>query len=657
MFEEKRQVLEQARVNLKRQFIGIDEIIDTIIDKLTAWYLMPDVITRPLTINLWGMTGVAKTDLVRKLVQEIGFADRFLEMQMGGKSSQNSWAPSTIQHRLSESDINQGEPGVILFDEFQRFRTVDEDQREIRDYEYQDLWMLLSDGKFGLTADTKQTLVEMLLDEEFNKERKDDEDECEDELVTEETTEEEIKKKEAKQKVYNRRYYRARWLKHSLNLTEDEKEIMKWTREHLMETVQRILDDGSAFRETDYSRMLIFIAGNLDEAFRSAVNVSEADRDADEVRSRTEHVSVINIKDALQHRFKPEQISRLGNIHVIYPSISKQSFVTMIERRLESHAEIASKHLNNVVMTFGETIREFIYENGVFPVQGVRPLFSTIDDVFSAVVPAVAIAMAEYDDDIDTIAVGYDRESKCIQALLLSDKTQVVARHFIPFVGDLDEIRERTLRDREHIMHVAVHEAGHAIAHTIQTGLSPIALKINLTSTSAAGVTTYVTGSDTFTTMEEDLVVGYAGIAAERMVFGRDQVGLGGTSDVETMTEMVTQYVRRSGVIDEFPSTIVPESCNSAPMMATDCERTNAKIHELMTKASDTADEVVYQNRGVLTAIAKELFDTVSVSPTRYTEICHEHGVTCKAAEVNDTNPLPYIEMFDKFVAEEVDGK
>ena len=63
-FEDKRKNLETAKENLKKHFVGLDNIIDKIIEKLTAWYLFPEILTRPLVINLWGMTGVGKTDLI-----------------------------------------------------------------------------------------------------------------------------------------------------------------------------------------------------------------------------------------------------------------------------------------------------------------------------------------------------------------------------------------------------------------------------------------------------------------------------------------------------------------------------------------------------------------------------------------------------------------
>lgn len=38
---------------------------------MRVWALIPEALTRPVIINLWAMTGVGKTDLVRHLISEL----------------------------------------------------------------------------------------------------------------------------------------------------------------------------------------------------------------------------------------------------------------------------------------------------------------------------------------------------------------------------------------------------------------------------------------------------------------------------------------------------------------------------------------------------------------------------------------------------------
>ena len=49
----KQQKLEDCKKFLKGEFIGIDEIIDDLINYFQIWYLMPEILNRPIIINLW----------------------------------------------------------------------------------------------------------------------------------------------------------------------------------------------------------------------------------------------------------------------------------------------------------------------------------------------------------------------------------------------------------------------------------------------------------------------------------------------------------------------------------------------------------------------------------------------------------------------------
>jgi cell division protease FtsH len=120
-----------------------------VIDTIRAWYVLPDIINRPVIVNLWGLTGTGKTQLIRSLSKKLGFYDRLIEVQMDGYSNGGG---TSIGSMLSDSAISEGTPGILVLDEFQRFRTVDLDGRERKVEHYMDVWGLLSDGKLPPTS-------------------------------------------------------------------------------------------------------------------------------------------------------------------------------------------------------------------------------------------------------------------------------------------------------------------------------------------------------------------------------------------------------------------------------------------------------------------------------------------------------------------------
>src|SRR5690606_27195756 len=91
-------------------------------------------------------------------------------------------------------------------------------------------------------------------------------------------------------------------------------------------------------------------------------------------------ITIPQIKNALANRFRKEQISRLGNIHIIYPSLNKEAYRTIISRELQKIVKKTSAHLD-LKIEFESSVIDLIYKEGVFPTQGVRPLLTTINYV------------------------------------------------------------------------------------------------------------------------------------------------------------------------------------------------------------------------------------------------------------------------------------
>ena len=142
--EARKQILENTRVELKAHFVGIDETIDDLLNYIQIWYLMPEILTRPIIVNLWGMTGVGKTDLVRRLVKCLNFQDRFVEVELNHNEG-GGWE-SSVGAMLNNNGISDGKPAMVLFDEIQRFNTINGDGSPVQSSKFTDFWELLSDG-------------------------------------------------------------------------------------------------------------------------------------------------------------------------------------------------------------------------------------------------------------------------------------------------------------------------------------------------------------------------------------------------------------------------------------------------------------------------------------------------------------------------------
>ena len=76
---DKKEKLNELKIQLKKDFVGIDNIIDNVVDSMSPFYLFPDSLKRPIVINLWGMTGTGKTSLIEKIVDFLKLKKSFLK--------------------------------------------------------------------------------------------------------------------------------------------------------------------------------------------------------------------------------------------------------------------------------------------------------------------------------------------------------------------------------------------------------------------------------------------------------------------------------------------------------------------------------------------------------------------------------------------------
>ena len=147
-----------ATLGLKSHFCGLDGIIDHIIKSIEVWYVMPELMTRPMIMNLWGLTGVGKTDLVRRLVKLLSFGDRYCEIELTNDGCPAHPYSDSVSSILSSSTLRPGAEGILLLDEIQRFRTLDQHEEEVHNYKFQDVWTLLGDGRLPHEVDSEYLL-------------------------------------------------------------------------------------------------------------------------------------------------------------------------------------------------------------------------------------------------------------------------------------------------------------------------------------------------------------------------------------------------------------------------------------------------------------------------------------------------------------------
>ncbi|EER59923.1 peptidase M41 [Acidovorax delafieldii 2AN] len=599
--------LRDIAAELKTELLGIDDVIDRVMDTVRAWYVLPEIINRPVIVNLWGLTGTGKTQLIRSLSKKLGFYDRLIEVQMDGYSNGGGMSVGSM---LSDSAITEGMPGILVLDEFQRFRTVDLDGRERKVEHYMDVWGLLSDGKLppniSFLGDMERRLAEAAYREEYKRlGAKSDADE--DDVVVERLF---ARQPHNDQSKFALSPYQAQEFKTTLKLRESIMEIMTWSPQDLHGRLVAFMQDPHAW-ESDYSKLLIFVCGNLDEMYVDAASrVEDCDTDADVFHAMTRKLSLIDVKRALSERFKPEQIARLGNNHVVYPSLNRATYQKLIEVAVRGYLEEieASSGLRFEV---SDAVREQIYVNAVFPTQGTRPVFSSVHGLMSApLVDFTLWALEQGAAPGQVLSIDVNRDA----GLLVTRWGDRM--HTVPVAFEISKLRQRTDPDMRAIL--AVHEAGHGLIYALLFQQAPLEIRINMATFSGGYNSFNALKVKTRGNLLDAVCVALAGRAAEEMVFGKEFLSSGSESDLKLATQQMAAFIRHAAFGKRISH--VDVSTEAGENINTDVASTNAEIEAGLLTQYERAQGLLTANKVLYLRMVNELVNKGQLEPQQIRE-------------------------------------
>ncbi len=622
----KKETLTAIKAKLKKDFVGLDDIIDQIISSIEVWYTLPELLTRPLIINLWGMTGVGKTDLVRKLIKYLSFSEQYLEIQLN-----NSNSSEKIQDKLMGLNITTDMQSVLLLDEIQRFSTLDDHGETIRDTGYEDVWELLSDGSFSNAFEEQYKLHMLLYDLLWDKDAYENR---EDNSLDGEENE---KKRERKFKTY---LWNAKSFKRDTETNLSIEEIMKLDTDQKIDIIEDKLGQLKTNKcQKKYHNMLIFICGNLDEAYSMSKKVGEVDTDADILHERSKKISILDIKKALRRKFKPEQIARLGNNHIIYPSLSKASFNTLIEKKLEEMRE-KFVGLSSVDIEYDRDLYNVIYKNGVFPTQGVRPLFSTINLLVESVMPDFLLKALE--DGSKKIKLSADLDGSYMVG------SYDYARHTKKVTFVINELKKKIDMDR--LAMVAAHEVGHAVLYMHHFKIAPIQICCDGVS-NADGFVVPHSLSHNKDILYKKIEVLLAGKIAEETIFGVDYASGGSCSDLHSATSTACDIIRDYNM-HENVGVITPKGSGTMQCqpLITDDGESNEIAEKILKDSKKKATKTLASYTHLMKKLIPALLEKKELSTEDVYKIAKDHITGLKMVGMDKTIDYSYYNSLKKFL-------
>ena len=540
--------LDSIKEKLKSEFIGLDHIIDQLIQAVTPWCTMASSQRRPLIVNLWGMTGVGKTSLITRFMELWDNDEDVIHFNMGSKNFMNDML--NAMERMYTLD---GKPAVLIFDEFQHAKTIDGIGRELENPVDRMIWQLMDDGRFSFVGNKRfhpdiktivvglelcmergvvvengkvtegwGTLCEIMdVDDHF---RRNSEGNIDKFVLTKDQFSElyDCVKREFPFRVHLKDFLLQ------MNGTEILAYLKKVERKALLS------------QNLDFSKFLVIVIGNLDEAYEMSGIIS-ADNDPDLMYEESKKISFSKIKNALSYRFRLEEIARLGNVHLIYPSLSSAVYRSFIDRELDEIG-IRFREVFACNLSFSKKVKATLFEEGVVASQGFRPLRSSIRYLIeSNLFELLQCIPSQYESEVLVDMEGDD--------LTIIGEGQVMnqKRLHLP-------IREakRRKQNPEYSAITAVHEAGHALVYILLRHRLPKILSIASSDQNKGGYmgvnsVQFFSNKDIFI---RELAVRLAGKKAEELVFGVENITEGGELDVKIATKIALNAFR-DGCLNE----------------------------------------------------------------------------------------------------------
>jgi len=640
-FDRRKAILLFAKKKLKKEFIGLDSIIDEVLNLIEPWYLFPESQIRPTIINLFGMTGSGKTSLVKRIFELIELKDNLYKFDIGEYSSQSS---DKLSYTFSENLKNREKEQIgIVFDEFQLGRTIDENGFEIEKSGLRAMWELLDTGKISTFQSSYsgarifqlsfklQECIQIGGVEVFNGKIIKNKSYHDKYFKDNDEYEFPSKKKKKDDEIDN--FFIPKEFLWDILTIWDKRFISEREIEDFILTLDgqssiAFLDDTfkKAFVpvEFDFSTSCIFVIGNIDEAYKMSKNF-DPDSDADRFYENSLKITLPHIKLALQKRFRSEQIARLGNNHIIYPAFSSKNYKDLISLELNKSCKFI-KDKFEIDIDFHHTVNDIIYKEGVFPTQGARPIFTTISSIVLSYFGAIIKDIIEEKKNVRYLFWQFYEKKHLITFYDKNNKKLFEKSYDVKL--KIDNLRESDYSELQ--AQVAVHEAGHAVAAIYSANILPTEI-ISRTANMSEGhclVDVPSTSLDTKEFLMNDIIISIGGHVAEELVFGKDKVSNGTSGDFERISNIALNMAKSYGMLGNIsPMFYGPENANANYNWSSkNFNYADELAEKLVMECKQTCVNILEENMLLLIKISEYLSENSRMDSEMILEFVKKYG-------------------------------
>ena len=232
------------------------------------------------------------------------------------------------------------------------------------------------------------------------------------------------------------------------------------------------------------------------------------------------------------------------------------------------------------------------------------------------------------------------------------------------YMADLDDAKDKVMlgterksmvmKDEERRL-TAFHEAGHAVCAIKVAGNDPLHKVTIVPRGRALGLAFTLPEDDrvsvTRQQLEARLVMAYGGRTAEELVFGRERVTTGASSDIQMATALARRYVSQWGLSDVIGPILVGDNeqelflgrelQHRREVSEKTAQLVDAEVSRLITDCYNRARQTLIDNRPLLDSLATSLLERETLTREDIEMLVRGEQLPPRVTDVPPAPPLP----------------
>ena len=298
--------------------------------------------------------------------------------------------------------------------------------------------------------------------------------------------------------------------------------------------------------------------------------------------------------------------------------------------------------ISGLAIEYSDKMKDFIYSEGVYPIQGVRPIFTTINSIIT---PRLSEILVSRDPETNRIILDVSSERFDVEDILI----KIIQFNNSKEVKSEEKLIKTTLgslRDPKRCEKLAiqsVHEASHSVIYSMLTGKFPSAIIAGCIT--GGGFMMKEIGNDLSSEgiheFENDVMTSLAGYVGERVFFDEHMCTLGASSDFSSVWENVSYAFARCGYSGPLSYAYGTDTSGLGFLPSgLKWEDTEKPIKDFILKMYEQTKDYILKEKRLIREVSKYLSEHRCMSIDLFKDFISKYSETFSLEKMEETREL-----------------